>query len=84
MTELFMYSLAIATVFFLFRFLEMKFSFDEDKKPLKVVLKETIIVYLASVMGIYLYSQFDSGNMVGGSGTTTTKSTMAFVDNPSF
>ena len=83
MAETFMYSLAIATVFFLFRFLEMKFSVDEDKRPLKNVLKETIIVYLSSVVGIYLYSQFDSGKLIGG-GTTGTKNTMAFVDNPSF
>ena len=58
-----MYSLAIATVF-LFRFLEMKFSADEDKKPLKFVVKETIVVYLASVLGIYLYAQFDTNNMI--------------------
>lgn len=82
MAEPFMYSLAIATVFFLFRFLEMKFSADEDKKPLKFVVKETIVVYLASVLGIYLYAQFDTNNMIGGKADV--KSTMAFVDNPSF
>ena len=82
MAEPFMYSLAIATVFFLFRFLEMKFSADEDKKPLKIVVKETIVVYLASVLGIYLYAQFDTNNMIGGKADV--KSTMAFVDNPSF
>ena len=82
MAEPFMYSLAIATVFFLFRFLEMKFSTDEDKKPLKFVVKETIVVYLASVLGIYLYAQFDTNNMIGGKANV--KSTMAFVDNPSF
>tara|TARA_B100001093_G_C26654105_1_gene938835 strand:- start:181 stop:429 length:249 start_codon:yes stop_codon:yes gene_type:complete len=82
MAETFMYSLAIATVFFLFRFLEMKFSSDEDKKPLKFVVKETIVVYLASVLGIYLYAQFDTNNMIGGKADV--KSTMAFVDNPSF
>ena len=81
MAEPFMYSLAIATVF-LFRFLEMKFSTDEDKKPLKFVVKETIVVYLASVLGIYLYAQFDTNNMIGGKANV--KSTMAFVDNPSF
>ena len=82
MAEPFMYSLAIATVFFLFRFLEMKFSVDEDKKPLKFVVKETIVVYLASVLGIYLYAQFDTNNIIVGKADV--KSTMAFVDNPSF
>jgi surface polysaccharide O-acyltransferase-like enzyme len=82
MAEPFMYSLAIATVFFLFRFLEMKFSVDEDKKSLKFVAKETIVVYLASVLGIYLYAQFDTNNMIGRKADV--KNTMAFVDNPSF
>jgi hypothetical protein len=79
MTEVFVYALAISTVFFLFKFLEMKFVPDDEKKPLKVLVKETLLVYFASVSGIYLYSQFDSKDVkVGG------KATMAFVDNPAF
>ena len=73
-----MYSLAISVVFFLFKFLEMKFHSDDEKKPLKVVIKETLMVYSASMVGIYMYSQFDVTELKGG------KSTMAFVDNPSF
>jgi hypothetical protein len=79
MTEVFVYALAISTVFFLFKFLEMKFVPDDEKKPLKVLVKETLLVYFASISGIYLYSQFDSKDVkVGG------KATMAFVDNPAF
>jgi len=79
MTEVFVYALAISTVFFLFKFLEMKFVPDDEKKPLKVLVKETLLVYFAAVSGIYLYSQFDSKDVkVGG------KATMAFVDNPAF
>ena len=79
MTEVFIYALAISTVFFLFKFLEMKFMSDDEKKPLKVIVKETLTVYFASVSGIYLYSQFDSTPVKTGGNTT-----MAFVDNPSF
>jgi hypothetical protein len=76
---MFIYALAIATVFFLFKFLEMKFLPDDEKKPLKIVIKETLIVYFASIVGIYMYSQFDSKELkVGG------KNTMAFVDKPAF
>ena len=60
MTDIFIYALAIATVFFLFKFLEMKFVPDDEKKPLKVVMKESLVVYFAAVIGIYMYSQFDS------------------------
>jgi len=78
MTDVFVYSLAISVVFFLFKFLEMKFQDDEEKKPLKVVIRETLMVYSASVLGIYMYAQFDIKDMKGG------KNTMAFVDNPQF
>lgn len=80
MTDVFIYSLAISAIFFMFKFLEMKFVPDDEKKPLKVVIKETILVYFASVVGIYLYSQFDLPTMV----QTAGKNTMAFVDNPTF
>jgi|TARA_R110002074_G_scaffold136000_4_gene280732 hypothetical protein len=80
MTDIFIYALAISTVFFLFKFLEMKMLPDEDKKPLKVVMKETFVVYFASIVGIYMYSQFDNQQIK----TVGSKTTMAFVDNPSF
>ena len=80
MTEVFIYALAISTIFFLFKFIEMKFVADDDKKPLKVIVKESLFVYSASVVGIYLYSQFDTNSAKSGGG----KATMAFVDNPAF
>lgn len=77
MTDLFIYSLVISVIYFLFKFLEMKFQSDEDKKPLKFVIKDSLLVYFASLLGIYIYSQFDFKN-------GTTKNTMAFVTEPSF
>lgn len=80
MTDVFIYALAISTVFFLFKFLEMKFTIEEEKKPLKIIIKETLVVYFASLIGIYMYAQFDVTNIK----TNNSKTTMAFVDNPSF
>ena len=80
MTDIFIYALAITTVFFLFKFLEMKMLPDEEKKPLKVIIKESLLVYLAAVSGIYMYAQFDIPSIKEGG----TKTTMAFVDNPTF
>jgi hypothetical protein len=79
MKESFIYSLAISVIFFLFKFLEMKFLPEDEKKPLKVILKETLLVYFSAIAGIMLYSQFDMKNLKGGN-----KATMAFVDNPAF
>jgi len=80
MNDVFIYSLAICTVFFLFKFMEMKFLSEDEKKPLKVIVKETLTVYVVSVIGIYLYSQFDITNK----SNSSVKTTMAFIDNPSF
>ena len=79
MTDVFIYSLAISAIFFLFKFLEMKFVPDDEKKPLKVVIKESLLVYFAAVLGIYLYSQFDIPTTIKDS-----KNTMAFTDTPAF
>lgn len=57
----------------------MKFLPEDEKKPLKVILKETLLVYFSAIAGIMLYSQFDMKNLKGGN-----KATMAFVDNPAF
>ena len=78
MTDMFVYSLAISVVFFLFKFLEMKFQSDDEKKPLKVVIRETMMVYSAALVGIYMYSQFDIKELKG------KPNTMAFIDNPEF
>jgi len=72
-----MYSLAISVVFVLFKFVEMKFATDDDKKPLKRIFRDAIMVFITSVIGIYLYSQFDIK-------IAKKASPDAFVDNPGF
>jgi|APSaa5957512535_1039671.scaffolds.fasta_scaffold75704_2 hypothetical protein len=86
MTEVFIYSLAICTIFFLFKFLEMKFVPDDEKKPLKIIIKETLVVYFASIIGIYLYSQFDIPSLSSKDSPEEfmSKTAMAFLDNPTF
>lgn len=74
-----MYSLFIAIIFVLYKFIEMKFVPEDEKKPLKVLFKESLVVYVCSVVGIYFYLQFDVNEMQKGG-----KNTMAFTDNPTF
>ena len=56
----------------------MKFIPEEERKPVNVIVKESLVVYIASVIGIYIYSQFDILDL------PKSKNTMAFVDNPAF
>jgi hypothetical protein len=76
------YSFAVTFIFFLFKFLEAKFQKEDERKPLKILIRETLVVFISSMIGIYLYSQFDLSHLAGGKGVG--KSTMAFIDNPSF
>jgi len=66
----------------------MKFVPEDEKKPLKIIIKETLVVYFASIIGIYLYSQFDipslSSNKTDAMDILTSKAAMAFLDNPTF
>lgn len=58
MENLFYYSITISIIYFLIKILELKYSDNKEEKPLKVVLKDSFIVFLSSVVGIYILSQF--------------------------
>ena len=81
---------AIAIIFFIVKFLEMRFISGETL-PLKVLIRETIIVYLASVVGMYTLSQFRQSDLVknsvlggGGGGASDAAIVGAFTANPDF
>ena len=52
----FITALVIAAVFLLFKFLEMRFILKENK-PLKTLLKETLMVYLSVLGGDFILQQ---------------------------
>jgi len=53
----FMEGLAVSIVYLLFRFLEMRFIVKENK-PLKFLLRDTLVVYISYIVGIFMYQQF--------------------------
>lgn len=90
-TNLFVIGAIIATVYFLLKFLEMRFVDQDDKKPIKVLIRDTLIVGISSVLGVYLLEQFKmfdsgsgAGSGIGGDGAGTSSSPAAFVDTPGF
>jgi RsiW-degrading membrane proteinase PrsW (M82 family) len=89
-TNLFVIGAIIATVYFLLKFLEMRFVDQDDKKPIKVLIRDTLIVGISSVLGVYLLEQFkmfdssSSGSGIGGDGAAASSSPVAFVDTPGF
>ena len=49
-------ALSISIVYCLIKFIEMKFILKE-KKPLKVLFRDTVIVYLSVLCGIFVIEQ---------------------------
>ena len=82
MENLFLLATIISVVYFLFKFLEMRFVKKEDK-PLKELVRDTLHVYISAVIGIFIADQFkvakSSVDKLTGSANVA-----VFVDNPGF
>jgi|UniRef100_A0A6C0LVR2 hypothetical protein len=52
-----MISSVAAFLFLLFKFVEMRFI-DKENKPLKVILKDAIIVFISTFVGMLAIQQF--------------------------
>ena len=75
MKNIFYISTIITIVFFLFKFIEIKYIVN-DEKSIKELLRETLMVYLSIVTGIFIHNQFND--------TETNKNVNVFLDRPDF
>ena len=75
MKNIFYISTIITIVFFLFKFIEIKYIVN-DEKSIKELLRETLMVYLSIVTGIFIHNQFND--------TETNKYVNVFLDRPDF
>lgn len=87
---MFIESVAISIVYFILKFIEMRFVSGETL-PLKIMIQNVLSVYAASVVGLYTLKQFNHPTMkTGGSGSKSengdlgTSSTPVFVADPAF
>ena len=55
--SIFFTAVAISAVYLVFRFIEMRFILKENK-PLKVLARDTLVVYLSVVLGHFILQQF--------------------------
>ena len=76
MDNTFTYSLIISLVYIIIKFIEKKLILKNNNKSLKDLIKESIIVYLSSFLGIYVVEQYNSNLII--------KEPTAFTENPSF
>ena len=74
--SIFFTGVAIAAVYLIFRFIEMRFILKENK-PLKILARDTLLVYLSVVLGHFILQQF--GNM-----DMAVKVPQVFTNEPDF
>ena len=61
MKNIFYISTIITIVYFLLKFIEIKYILN-DEKSFKELLRETIMVYLSILTGMFIYNQFNDNN----------------------
>jgi hypothetical protein len=80
MENIFVLSILISIVYFLAKFIEMRFVLKEIK-PLKVLIRETLLTYTSTVIGLFIANQFD---MMKTTVNSIGAGVNVFVDNPGF
>lgn len=69
----------IAFIYLLMKFLEMRITKNETKQ-MKELIRDTIIVYLSAIVGLYIINEF----MPTGGETLKKTVTNVFTDQPGF
>jgi len=78
MDSLYLNALLVSIVFFTLKIIEERFNKDETvKKPLKLIVKDTLIVYICCIIGDMIYKQFFPEGIMENTAN-------AFVNKPDF
>lgn len=56
MDNIFLIAGIVSVIFFLVKFLEMRYV-DKESKPLKTLIRDTLVVYISVVTGNFIYEQ---------------------------
>lgn len=84
-TKLAIIGSAVAIVYFLLKFIEMRFVDSDNQKPVKVLVRDSIVVCISSILAVFILNQFENTGMGGGGGGSGSGGTPAvFVDTPGF
>jgi hypothetical protein len=80
MDNIFMFALIVSIVFFIVKFIEMRFL-DKEPKPLKFIVRDTLVVYFSVIFGNFILEQVEP---MLNDGAEISKITPVFTDNPGF
>ena len=79
MDNIFIISAIISFVFLIIKFIEMRFL-EKENKPLKILIRDTLLVYFSVIVGHFVIDQLKP---VIDPGIATGQPTV-FTDNPAF
>ena len=74
--SMFVIGVVISVVYIIFKFIEMKYILKE-KKPIKTLVRDSVIVYISVVVGYYTLTQISNDIIVNATPEV-------FTDNPGF
>jgi hypothetical protein len=80
MDNVFVFAGFIAAVFFIVKFIEMRYV-EQESKPLKVLVRDTILVYISAIMGSFVVEQISP---VISETISSVTSPAVFNDSPDF
>jgi hypothetical protein len=83
-TKMFITGLVIAVTYFLLKFIEMRFVEPENQKPVKVLVRDSIMVCISGVVGMFVLTQFNQLGSFGSSGGGGGGAPAVFIDTPGF
>jgi len=88
MESVFIVAITTVIIFSVLRFLEMKYL-DKEFKPLKMVIREAFVVFIASMAATFGFFYFHSSireffNVVTDTTTFNSSNTQIFTDAPGF
>jgi hypothetical protein len=78
MDNIFVIATIISVIFLIAKFIEMRFV-ENENKPLKLLIRDTLLVYCSVIIGYFVIQQINPLLQEGGSPTP-----QVFVDNPEF
>ncbi len=79
MDNIFLVAGIISVIFFIAKFLEMRYV-DEEPKPLKILIRDSLLVYVSVISGNFILDQL--GPVIND--VVAPIEPLAFTDNPPF
>ena len=81
MENIFIIASLISFMYIIIKFIEMRFI-EKSNKPLKVLIKDTLVVYLCVILGTFIIDQINP-SLLGEEGANKVV-TQVFTDTPGF